>query len=65
MHKFTDIEIPVSIEIVFDLAFSGCSNLTNVYYKGTQSDWNNITIYSSNDPLTNATIHYEYVKVVE
>ena len=41
-------------------AFSSCSKIANVYYTGTEEQWNAITIGSYNTPLTNATIHYNY-----
>ncbi len=42
-----------------DFAFEGCSSLTDVYYSGSESDWEVIDIDDVfNDPLFNATIHY-------
>jgi len=41
-----------------DWAFSDCISLTSVYYKGTETQWNSIFIYSSNNPLTSATRYY-------
>ena len=35
-----------------------CKALTDVYYGGSETDWNSITIGSSNTPLKNAAIHY-------
>ena len=49
-----------SLMIVSDSAFAYCTALNNVYYTGTEEQWNQIYIYSDNDCLTNATIHYEY-----
>ncbi len=46
------------VETIGNYAFENCTNLTDVYYGGTQSDWENITIGSDNSCLTNATIHY-------
>ena len=40
------------------MLFVSCDNLTDVYYPGTEEDWNNIEIQDDNDPLLNATIHY-------
>lgn len=37
-----------------------CSSLKDVYYTGTEEEWNNISIESGNDYLKNATIHYNY-----
>ena len=45
-------------------AFGGCQNLTNVYFTGTQDEWNSIEIFSmdnANDAIINATKTYNYV----
>ena len=55
-----DIVIPNSVEIIEDYAFAGCPSLTDVYYTGTEEQWNAITIGESNEALLNATIHYNY-----
>ena len=39
-------------------AFLECFGILDVYYKGTEDDWKKINIYTKNDYLTNATIHY-------
>ena len=39
-------------------AFDGCSALTDVYYTGTEEQWDTLSISSGNDPLINATIHF-------
>ena len=44
-------------------AFSGCSNLCDVYYEGTEEQWNANTIASGNDPLVNATFHFAHTHV--
>ena len=41
-------------------AFEGCESLTTVNYKGSQEQWKQISIGSSNSYLTGATINYEY-----
>lgn len=41
-------------------AFYKCSSLTDVYYTGSEEEWNNISISSGNECLINATIHYNY-----
>lgn len=50
-------------------AFFGCTQLTDVYYKGTESQWEKIAIGGHNEPLTNATFHFykdglEYIQYV-
>ena len=42
-------------------AFYGCYRLADVYYKGTEEQWNKISISGNNTPLTAETIHYNYV----
>ena len=38
--------------------FEDCSALTDVYYTGTQEQWNKIEIDDTNEDLLNATIHF-------
>ena len=56
--NLTTIDIPDSITSISSRAFSGCTSLTDVYYNGTEKQWNEITISSYNDPLLNANIHF-------
>ena len=52
------IEIPASVSEIGNTAFFLCSKLTDVYYGGSETEWAAIAIGSSNDALTNATIHF-------
>jgi len=56
----TSVTIPASVTSVGSYAFYNCTALTTVNYTGIQEQWNAITIDSGNDPLTNATINYNY-----
>ena len=56
--SLTSITIPDSVTSIGKRAFFACNNLADVYYKGTQEDWNKITIESDNECLTNTTIHF-------
>lgn len=58
--RLNNVTIPNTITSIGDNAFHDCTKLTDVYYTGTQEEWNNIQINSGNTPLTNATIHYNY-----
>ena len=58
--KLTYITIPKSVTSITNNAFDNCTSLVAVQYMGSQSEWNNISIDSGNDSLTNANIHYNY-----
>lgn len=54
----TSVVIPDSVTLIAD-AFQGCTRLTDVYYSGSEAQWNEINIISDgNECLTGATIHY-------
>ena len=52
------VVIPDSVTSIGDWAFYQCSSLTDVYYGGSENEWNAISIGGYNTPLTKATIHY-------
>ncbi|MGM9551970.1 MAG: leucine-rich repeat domain-containing protein, partial [Clostridia bacterium] len=53
------VTIPNSVTSIGDSAFDVCWDLTDIYYIGSEDDWANISIGSSNDDLTQATIHFK------
>ncbi|MBQ7757465.1 leucine-rich repeat domain-containing protein, partial [Anaerotignum sp.] len=57
-YALTEITIPISVTTIGDAAFWECNALEDVYYGGTETEWNAITIGTNNECLTNATIHY-------
>ena len=59
-EAITLVKIPATITDIGNYAFNGCSALTDVYYDGTEDEWNNnVSIGSNNAPLTNATKHFK------
>lgn len=57
--SFSSISIPKSVTSIEDSAFDGCASLTDVYFEGTQSQWDAISVSKyQNDALQTATIHY-------
>ena len=57
-----EVVIPASVTQIGSLAFRTDEELTDVYFTGTEEQWNSITIGKENEPLLNATIHYNYVE---
>ena len=55
-----NVTIHDSVTSIGDYAFDGCSSLTTVNYKGTQEQWEQISIDSRNGNLISATINYNY-----
>lgn len=45
-----------------DWAFSYCDGLMDVYYSGSEEEWNEVYIGGSNDCLKNANIVFNYVR---
>ena len=58
--SLTSVTIPDSVTTIGSYAFYNCSKLNTVYYTGSQSQWNAISIGSDNDPLKNASKVYNY-----
>ena len=55
------VEIPASVSYIGDWAFNNAEDLKDVYFTGTEEQWNAIEIGEYNTALQNATIHYNYV----
>ena len=55
----TSIKIPESMTNIGYMAFSGCTSLADVYYGGSERQWNAITIDDGNDRLLQANRHCE------
>ena len=58
-EAITSVSFPSTIEDIARRAFNNCTSLTDVYYDGTEEEWNtNISIAANNDPILNATMHF-------
>ncbi len=58
--NLTSVTIPAGVTSIERAAFSRCTKLITVNYKGSEEQWNAITIANYNDLLTGATINYNY-----
>ena len=56
LKNLTSVTIPSNIKTINANVFSACSNLAIVYYEGSLTDWNNITIEGGNDSLLKAKL---------
>jgi hypothetical protein len=63
-ESLTSVTIPNSVKDIWSQAFYNCESLSDVYYTGTEEEWNNIYIGDRNDYLTNVTIHYNAISVI-
>lgn len=60
--RLREITIPKSIKVIGNNAFDSYYNhLQEVYYTGTEEQWDDIIIGSGNEYLFNATIHFNSV----
>ena len=61
-RNLTSVVIPNSVTTIGYSAFYGCTGLTDIYFTGTESEWEAITKGEGWDANTGAyTIHFNYV----
>lgn len=53
------VTIPKSVEMIGEKAFSKCDSLAEIYYTGTQEEWNAISLGNDNESISVATFKYE------
>lgn len=61
-RAYKAVIIPNTVQTIGENAFSNCAALTDVYFTGTEDEWNAITVAEGNEPLANATKTYDYNK---
>lgn len=61
-RSLSNVTIPDSVTQIGESAFDGArGNISNVYYSGSEEQWNAINMGAFNYRLTNATMYYNYV----
>ena len=60
-YSLTSMTIPTSVTSIGWCACNCCYNLTDIYYVGSQNQWNDIDIDDENYELTSANIHFNHV----
>ena len=63
--ELKSVIIPESVTTIGEKAFFDCTSLTDIYYKGTEEQWNELIINVENSELFNVTIHCNYVPEAE
>ncbi|MBO5333772.1 MAG: leucine-rich repeat protein [Clostridia bacterium] len=58
--RLTSVIIPSGVTTIGERTFYRCDKLTDVYYLGTEAQWNEISMGNYNASLLDATIHYNY-----
>ena len=56
--SLTSVTMASSITSIGSYAFEGCSSLMDIYYKGTESQWEKVEIWRGNGNVSKAAIHY-------
>ena len=54
----TSVTIPDSVTEIGLMAFSGCTGIKDVYYTGTEEQWQKIIIGQENEPIEKAAVHF-------
>ncbi len=57
-NSLQSITVSKNVNSIGNNAFYYCNQLKDVYFYGTEEEWNIITIGEDNEPLLNATIHF-------
>lgn len=56
--NLTSVTLPAGLKSVGSGAFNSCTSLKDVYFRGTETQWKNISFSNGNASLNSATIHY-------
>ncbi len=57
-NNIVSVTIPETVTNIGEGAFSGCTSLVDVYYEGSEYQWNIITVGLVNDALMKANLHF-------
>lgn len=52
------IRIPNTLQTIGENAFNDCTGLTDIYFSGSQQEWDHIVIEAGNAPLLSAALHF-------
>jgi hypothetical protein len=61
--SLTSVCIPLGVSTIDVSAFYQCQAMTDLYYGGSESDWDEVQIGSGNEYLINTGRHYNYIDI--
>lgn len=61
-REYKRVFIPQTVVTIKENAFKDCALLEEIYYSGSEEDWNKITIEDGNEILIQANKNYDYVQ---
>ena len=66
LHAYADrirrVVLTNGLTVLGPNVFYQCNNITDVYFDGTEAEWNALDIREGNETLTGATIHFRYAE---
>ena len=62
LEALRKLTVPKSVTTFEEYAVDGCNYIEDVYFGGTKSRWDHLTIGEFNDPLASAQIHFAEVE---
>ena len=66
LHDYADrirrVVLTNGLTVLGQNVFYFCRGITDVYFDGTEAEWNALDIREGNEALTGATIHFRYVE---
>lgn len=60
-ESLTSVSLYGTVISINDYAFDGCTSLKRVFYARTSPEWQKVAIGEGNEPLTNASILYNFI----
>ncbi|MBQ7950589.1 MAG: leucine-rich repeat domain-containing protein [Clostridia bacterium] len=57
-NSLTTLTLPETVTVISDAAFRDCSALTDIYYMGSEEQWNEISLGIQNTALESANMHF-------
>ena len=59
--SLVSVVIPIGVSEINALTFDGCTSLTDIYYRGSEEQWQIVSSTLPESLLENVTVHYNYI----